>query len=469
MEALVPRCESRAAGGGHLEAGVTPLASLRSRGMARLLAFITSTAGSQVVRSPRWWSIIGASTARILMQFEDLTSDRVRQLLLTLLREMDPEKYASFIAYFTFGGGGLHLMGAGRTPGRDLEELQGNVERADLLELRDGRYIRLEEKQDGTLEGRLTKRALDSYTEMLRETATAEEVLSGDRDVDELAEQLSSRLVGECGKQQGIRRQELRNDMGRRGILGSGIEEQGEVRIAVAFLDEYADAMTKELTGLVRKARGQLDRPGLEWIRRRIERDLGLLKRGQAGCYVKGNLGQRTLGDHIQRKVAGVASALEIELRTEALERRAQASSKPIAKDVFISYASEDKDAVARPIAEELRTRGFTVWYDDYEIKLGDSIPKKIDEGLGGTRFGVVVLSRFYFAKHWPKKELEALLQREVDEGVKVVLPVWHQVTAEDVKLQSKILVTKRAALMTKGLKVVVDEIVEAIQEAAKS
>ena len=57
------------------------------------------------------------------MPFEDLTSERVRQLLLTLLREMDPEKYASFFAYFTFGAGsGILLMGVGQTPQRELED-----------------------------------------------------------------------------------------------------------------------------------------------------------------------------------------------------------------------------------------------------------------------------------------------------------------------------------------------------------
>ncbi len=294
-------------------------------------------------------------------------------------------------------------------------------------------------------------------------------VSSGDVELDDLAELLSNRVLAECGARQVKRLYDLRVDMVNRGILGSGIEEQGKVKIAIDFMDEYVEAMMRELLGVVRKAHGRLERGDVDWIRRRLDRDLGLLKTGQAGCYVKSSEGQRHLGDYIQRKAAGIHSALDIEGRTAALEARgspAEARSG-LARDVFISYASEDKEAVAKPIAQELTSRGFTVWYDDYEIKLGDSIPKKIDEGLGSSRFGVVVLSTSYFAKNWPKKELEALLAREADEGVKVVLPVWHLVTAQDVRHRSKILATKRAARMSDGVQAVVDQIVDVIRGAS--
>jgi hypothetical protein len=51
-------------------------------------------------------------------------------------------------------------------------------------------------------------------------------------------------------------------------------------------------------------------------------------------------------------------------------------------RDVFISHASEDKDAVARPLAKELLRRGHSVWFDEYELVLGDSLRENIDRGL---------------------------------------------------------------------------------------
>ena len=65
----------------------------------------------------------------------------------------------------------------------------------------------------------------------------------------------------------------------------------------------------------------------------------------------------------------------------------------PLIPDFFISHASEDKDEVARPLALELRKHGFNVWFDEFELRVGDSLTKKINAGLARSRFGVVVLS----------------------------------------------------------------------------
>jgi hypothetical protein len=56
--------------------------------------------------------------------------------------------------------------------------------------------------------------------------------------------------------------------------------------------------------------------------------------------------------------------------------------------DIFISHASEDKDAVARPLAERLRSLGLTVWYDEFTLSLGDSLRQSIDYGLANSKFG---------------------------------------------------------------------------------
>jgi len=61
--------------------------------------------------------------------------------------------------------------------------------------------------------------------------------------------------------------------------------------------------------------------------------------------------------------------------------------------DVFICHASEDKGFV-RPLAVALRKLGVRVWFDEFEIEVGDSLSKKIDKGLAASRFGLVVLSQ---------------------------------------------------------------------------
>ena len=130
-----------------------------------------------------------------------------------------------------------------------------------------------------------------------------------------------------------------------------------------------------------------------------------------------------------------------------------------MAFDVFICHASEDKAEVARPLANALRGRGLVVWLDEFELKIGDSLRRKIDEGTRDSGFGVVILSPAFFAKPWPQYELDALVGRENTLGSVVVLPVWHRVNQADVARYSPALADKIAAKTSDGLESVVDMI----------
>ena len=112
--------------------------------------------------------------------------------------------------------------------------------------------------------------------------------------------------------------------------------------------------------------------------------------------------------------------------------------------DVFISHATEDKDDLVRPLANALVDAGLKVWYDEFELRLGDSLRRKIDAGLAGSRFGVVVLSHAFFAKNWPQYELDGLVTREMT-GEQVILPLWHKITKSEVIAQSPSLADKVA------------------------
>ncbi|RJR45003.1 MAG: TIR domain-containing protein, partial [Desulfobacteraceae bacterium] len=72
--------------------------------------------------------------------------------------------------------------------------------------------------------------------------------------------------------------------------------------------------------------------------------------------------------------------------------------------DVFISYSSKDK-AVARAVAERLRTDGLKIWLDEWVLKPGDNIPAKIEEGLEHSRILVLCMSRNAFGSDWSQLE----------------------------------------------------------------
>lgn len=130
--------------------------------------------------------------------------------------------------------------------------------------------------------------------------------------------------------------------------------------------------------------------------------------------------------------------------------------------DVFISPAGEDKEDFVRPLARALRARGLSVWFDELTLIVGDSLRRSIDRGLARSRFGVVVISPYFLDKEWPQRELDGLAAREVD-GTKVILPVWHNITAEHLRARSPMLADRIAALSSDGIDRVVDDLARAI------
>jgi hypothetical protein len=132
--------------------------------------------------------------------------------------------------------------------------------------------------------------------------------------------------------------------------------------------------------------------------------------------------------------------------------------------DVFISHASEDKNTVVTPLATALKQRGLSVWFDMFELRIGDSLRRKIDTGISRSRFGIVVLSPAFFSKGWPQYELDGLVTMAVS-GKQVLLPLWHGVSKDEVVRQSPSLADK-VALRTADY--TIDEIAEEITSVVR-
>lgn len=98
-----------------------------------------------------------------------------------------------------------------------------------------------------------------------------------------------------------------------------------------------------------------------------------------------------------------LAFSLHQGLILRLMDRNSKVSSKAPARigyDAFISHATEDKAKVAKPLSKALTTMGFNIWYDEFELKVGDSLRQSIDQGLANSRYGIVVLSPAFFAKN---------------------------------------------------------------------
>ena len=147
-------------------------------------------------------------------------------------------------------------------------------------------------------------------------------------------------------------------------------------------------------------------------------------------------------------------------VRTKSLGKSIGSAKK---WDVFISHATEDKDFV-RPLATALQKSGLSVWFDEFSLKMGDSLRASIDFGLANSRYGVVVLSNNFFAKHWPIQELNGLSTRETP-GKNIILPIWHNITGEEVRKHSPILADKLAVPSDVGIDGVVKKIVDVLDQ----
>lgn len=138
---------------------------------------------------------------------------------------------------------------------------------------------------------------------------------------------------------------------------------------------------------------------------------------------------------------------------------------EPREYDVFISHASEDKDEVVRPLAHALQGAGLRVWFDEFELKIGDSLRRKIDRGLATSRFGIVVLSKSFFGKGWTNYELDGLVTRAVT-GEQILLPIWHEVSKAEVTAYSPSLADKLARTTSLNtVEEIADEIADIIRE----
>lgn len=92
---------------------------------------------------------------------------------------------------------------------------------------------------------------------------------------------------------------------------------------------------------------------------------------------------------------------------------------------VYLAHATDDK-AIARPIAKGLRARGIEVWFDDWEIGIGDSLRQRMEEGLGDCTHFLVLLTPTSITRPWVAEEIDAGLMRAV-EGSARFLGVRHE------------------------------------------
>ena len=170
--------------------------------------------------------------------------------------------------------------------------------------------------------------------------------------------------------------------------------------------------------------------------------------------------GSDPIGKPTQKGIDFVSNLLDRAAGVEA--DRPSEDRLPYDYDLFVCHAFEDKVPFVNGLVDELRSIDLRVWYDDFELTMGDSLLREISRGISRSEFGVVVLSHNFFNKNWPQSELDGLVAVESG-GRKVVLPIWHGITAEEIRIFSPILAGRMAVKSSDGLPSVVNNIRKAM------
>ncbi|MCG7539875.1 toll/interleukin-1 receptor domain-containing protein [Pseudoalteromonas sp. OF7H-1] len=139
------------------------------------------------------------------------------------------------------------------------------------------------------------------------------------------------------------------------------------------------------------------------------------------------------LGKEYRKQVTehGLALGYNVIIRDKEYALKRSEMEKPLA---FISHDSRDKDPVVRKLVHELSKLQCPVWYDEYSLNVGDSLRSSIEAGLKETKKCVVILSpNFLSNEGWGKAEFDSVYTREILEKDNVILPVWHEVSVENV------------------------------------
>jgi hypothetical protein len=148
-------------------------------------------------------------------------------------------------------------------------------------------------------------------------------------------------------------------------------------------------------------------------------------------------------------------------IRTENYAKEREKWEIPLA---FISHNSRDKKQLAEPLAIALQSISCSVWYDEYSLKVGDSLREGIEKGLRECKKCIFLITpNFLVNGGWTKREYDSIFTRELIEDRKLILPVWHGVTKQEVYQYSPILADRVAVVWDGDIKNIANRLRQSI------
>jgi hypothetical protein len=159
------------------------------------------------------------------------------------------------------------------------------------------------------------------------------------------------------------------------------------------------------------------------------------------------------------------ASGYHLTFRSTAYTEERNKRERPRA---FIAHDNRNKKDIAEPIALQLQKWMCTVWFDQYSLRVGDSLREGIEKGLKECHKCILILTPDFLNNNgWTRREYDSVFTRELVEKRKVILPVWYNVSVEDVYKYSPILADRVGAQWSDGAEEVARKLLAAIDAPA--
>jgi hypothetical protein len=168
---------------------------------------------------------------------------------------------------------------------------------------------------------------------------------------------------------------------------------------------------------------------------------------------------------HVRAELKKIAyhNGLDLIIRDREYSMERSKFEKPLA---FISHDSGDKDGFVRKLAIEMSKLMCPVWYDEFSLKVGDSLRENIEKVLKETHKCIVVLSpNFLGNEGWGKAEFDSIFTREILEKENVLLPIWHEVGVKEVYDYSPRLADKVGLSSKLGVEELAKRLVDVIKD----
>ena len=146
------------------------------------------------------------------------------------------------------------------------------------------------------------------------------------------------------------------------------------------------------------------------------------------------------MGKESQRQISSIVSNTTYNVRPVEPEF--------VEHDIFFSYAHEDSD-YADELVNMMKEDDIDIIFDKNDLIWGQSIIDFIDSHLRTVRFAILLITPAYLEKYWTNYELKSLLQRHsrTNGNQSLILPIWHNVTADEVAKRSLALTDFNALL----------------------